>query len=118
MIGATSVPRVSIEGSPRRAWHWRTEQLLLPQERDAATASMLRDNLCQLGGLLGPSPVALPFGRQRQPGHHVCAGRDHALNGDFVSLDRSEEHTSELQSLRHLVCRLLLEKKKKCLTTK
>src|SRR5471030_3242661 len=28
-------------------------------------------------------------------------------------LVRSEEHTSELQSLRHLVCRLLLEKKKK-----
>src|SRR5262245_63252333 len=28
-------------------------------------------------------------------------------------LYRSEEHTSELQSLRHLVCRLLLEKKKK-----
>src|ERR1035441_2790519 len=25
-----------------------------------------------------------------------------------ISLDRSEEHTSELQSLRHLVCRLLL----------
>src|SRR5437899_6437191 len=32
-----------------------------------------------------------------------------------IGLDdlRSEEHTSELQSLRHLVCRLLLEKKKK-----
>src|SRR5258705_8694023 len=30
---------------------------------------------------------------------------------------RSEEHTSELQSLRHLVCRLLLEKKKKNITT-
>src|SRR5262245_64943579 len=29
------------------------------------------------------------------------------------SSTRSEEHTSELQSLRHLVCRLLLEKKKK-----
>src|SRR5258705_12811088 len=28
------------------------------------------------------------------------------------SRTRSEEHTSELQSLRHLVCRLLLEKKK------
>src|SRR5258705_3650908 len=27
--------------------------------------------------------------------------------------NRSEEHTSELQSLRHLVCRLLLEKKKR-----
>src|SRR5471030_3347761 len=32
------------------------------------------------------------------------------LLGDAVL--RSEEHTSELQSLRHLVCRLLLEKKK------
>src|SRR5262245_64273633 len=31
---------------------------------------------------------------------------------------RSEEHTSELQSLRHLVCRLLLEKKKKKKRTK
>src|SRR5471030_3374871 len=31
---------------------------------------------------------------------------------DQARLRRSEEHTSELQSLRHLVCRLLLEKKK------
>src|SRR3712207_8950696 len=30
--------------------------------------------------------------------------------------DRSEEHTSELQSRQYLVCRLLLEKKKKYLT--
>src|SRR5262245_65181044 len=30
----------------------------------------------------------------------------------FGLASRSEEHTSELQSLRHLVCRLLLEKKK------
>src|SRR2546422_6187380 len=30
----------------------------------------------------------------------------------FVSIVRSEEHTSELQSRLHLVCRLLLEKKK------
>src|SRR5262245_64508157 len=34
-----------------------------------------------------------------------------------VGRGRSEEHTSELQSLRHLVCRLLLEKKKKQQTT-
>src|SRR5205823_14345199 len=32
-----------------------------------------------------------------------------------IALDRSEEHTSELQSLAYLVCRLLLEKKKKLL---
>src|SRR5205814_10605781 len=31
----------------------------------------------------------------------------------LLAESRSEEHTSELQSLRHLVCRLLLEKKKK-----
>src|SRR5205814_9365641 len=43
--------------------------------------------------------------RQGQPSH----------SSDFKSSHhpRSEEHTSELQSLRHLVCRLLLEKKKK-----
>ena len=32
---------------------------------------------------------------------------------DFLAAMRSEEHTSELQSLAYLVCRLLLEKKKK-----
>src|SRR2546422_1939016 len=32
--------------------------------------------------------------------------------GRFAVLSRSEEHTSELQSRLHLVCRLLLEKKK------
>src|SRR6201991_1590638 len=33
---------------------------------------------------------------------------------DGINTKRSEEHTSELQSLRHLVCRLLLEKTKSC----
>src|SRR5439155_22343210 len=35
-----------------------------------------------------------------------------SLGGCFLSYVRSEEHTSELQSRGHLVCRLLLEKKK------
>src|SRR5258705_3259919 len=35
-----------------------------------------------------------------------------ALARELGQPSRSEEHTSELQSLRHLVCRLLLEKKK------
>src|SRR5438876_8858807 len=34
------------------------------------------------------------------------------VRGDQPELERSEEHTSELQSPVHLVCRLLLEKKK------
>src|SRR2546425_2111711 len=36
---------------------------------------------------------------------------------DAIPNHRSEEHTSELQSLAYLVCRLLLEKKKKISTT-
>src|SRR5437899_5554432 len=45
------------------------------------------------------------------------AGKMHEHEGncsgikDVLTAERSEEHTSELQSLRHLVCRLLLEKK-------
>src|SRR2546422_6885106 len=35
------------------------------------------------------------------------------MSGPHGALRRSEEHTSELQSRLHLVCRLLLEKKKK-----
>src|SRR2546429_4279033 len=35
------------------------------------------------------------------------------LVDEIISPSRSEEHTSELQSRLHLVCRLLLEKKKK-----
>src|SRR2546425_4882558 len=34
------------------------------------------------------------------------------LEGERLAKERSEEHTSELQSLAYLVCRLLLEKKK------
>src|SRR5258705_8850320 len=45
----------------------------------------------------------------------VCPARTElilAFGLNANTLSRSEEHTSELQSLRHLVCRLLLEKKK------
>src|SRR5438552_7637013 len=42
----------------------------------------------------------------------VAAGREADRRGPAVPFVRSEEHTSELQSPDHLVCRLLLEKKK------
>src|SRR5437899_12652632 len=42
----------------------------------------------------------------------------HFLRERYEDARRSEEHTSELQSLRHLVCRLLLEKKKNNTSTK
>src|SRR5258705_1631389 len=40
-------------------------------------------------------------------------GKSRSVGRKLRNHCRSEEHTSELQSLRHLVCRLLLEKKKK-----
>src|SRR5258705_5778415 len=57
----------------------------------------------------------------RRAGPDVSAGGAAGEPGERAALRtvqrhaparRSEEHTSELQSLRHLVCRLLLEKKK------
>src|SRR2546425_8515699 len=48
---------------------------------------------------------------QKAPWTPVAA--DKPKPKDLVQVTRSEEHTSELQSLAYLVCRLLLEKKKK-----
>src|SRR5205814_2386752 len=62
-------------------------QLFSRRDQHSARAEMTLDRCVEL--------IALQF---RLPGHFS---------------PRSEEHTSELQSLRHLVCRLLLEKKKK-----
>src|SRR2546422_8222676 len=43
----------------------------------------------------------------------VCRSAAALFSGRLQKSARSEEHTSELQSRLHLVCRLLLEKKKK-----
>src|SRR2546425_9314224 len=62
-------------------------------------------------GLNGEVPAArrplVRAGRSRE------RPRDHTAHGVLPHQHRSEEHTSELQSLAYLVCRLLLEKKKK-----
>src|ERR1035438_10623766 len=57
------------------------------------------------------NPLTLPFVAMKRR-------RPRALTAEIMFTElrcpvlyRSEEHTSELQSLRHLVCRLLLEKK-------
>src|SRR5690625_2385036 len=65
--------------------------------------------------LLSEQEVTLPAASLRQPGSFLKI----PISGDEYFLvenrhrdpDRSEEHTSELQSRGHLVCRLLLEKK-------
>src|SRR5205823_2275279 len=59
------------------------------------------------------STVQLPTGTITY-GYSPTTGMLTSMSGPYgVTLTRSEEHTSELQSLAYLVCRLLLEKKKK-----
>src|SRR5437870_10174218 len=53
-------------------------------------------------------PISCRPTRQSRSPTSLASGREHRPDGK-----RSEEHTSELQSRGHLVCRLLLEKKKK-----
>src|SRR2546429_974770 len=58
------------------------------------------------------APDALPVVRPSRTASRSILHRDQLLFAGR-STGRSEEHTSELQSRLHLVCRLLLEKKKK-----
>src|ERR1035438_965551 len=57
-----------------------------------------------------PTEVRIPSSEAQPPADQLSAAARRDLgSGDTTSdrSDRSEEHTSELQSLRHLVCRLL-----------
>src|SRR2546429_6666724 len=57
-------------------------------------------------------PLPFPHRRSREPAARARGERAHRRGGDHGGAPpRSEEHTSELQSRLHLVCRLLLEKK-------
>src|SRR5437899_10236030 len=66
-----------------------------------------------------PTSTLFPYttlfrSRERQLDKVWQAGRIYrGRQSGRAAVVRSEEHTSELQSLRHLVCRLLLEKKKR-----
>src|SRR5437899_8827408 len=75
-----------------------------------AIRSLARDAGIVVTSGIAMAEVSAAFHRKLREG---SVDRDvfDALQGQFQH-DRSEEHTSELQSLRHLVCRLLLEKKK------
>src|SRR5258705_4845072 len=57
-------------------------------------------------------PVVVSVDRDIRDCDRGGRGLHQQLRRDWIARsERSEEHTSELQSLRHLVCRLLLEKK-------
>src|SRR5258708_7583150 len=84
---------------PERGWRARTtisKQYPLPRLR----LRSLREDA------VNSAPGDLVFPHELPDGHVL------AVPHDVHAHDRSEEHTSELQSPDHLVCRLLLEKKK------
>src|ERR1039458_924600 len=83
------------------------------RERRAAGDRILSPFRTRLKDAVGIHHSATGEGRQGKPLR--CGFRDvqKRAGGQVRHYTRSEEHTSELQSLRHLVCRLLLEKKKK-----
>src|SRR5690625_3586344 len=101
----------------------------VPSTRDDIRASLARrrlgygrgarmkfeaDEVRLLGGVrhgrtLG-SPVAIEVGNTEWPKWESVMSPDPV---DEAELERSEEHTSELQSRGHLVCRVLLENKKR-----
>src|SRR5260221_4487950 len=77
-----------------------------------------RSTLFPYTTLFRSGPGDQPPGRDEQPGpapDQPSQGRLPLVRrgGETAAGDRSEEHTSELQSHSDLVCRLLLEKKKK-----
>src|SRR5258706_11739933 len=65
-----------------------------------------------------PEPVIVPPSWNKSDYHQTlsnvwAAAATDLSEAEYIFIIRSEEHTSELQSLTNLVCRLLLEKKKR-----
>src|SRR2546422_5296150 len=73
--------------------------------------TLFRSGLGQRGAVLTLYGLGGVFGLLALGVSRLPVGQGYALAA--LTLLRSEEHTSELQSRLHLVCRLLLEKKKK-----
>src|SRR5437899_12125639 len=94
----------------------QNEKVLIPTEQKIQFIQMLAAaGLPVVEATSFVSPRAIP---QLGDASAVMAGLTRLPATEYPVLvpnikGRSEEHTSELQSLRHLVCRLLLEKKKK-----
>src|SRR6266478_3556463 len=87
------------------------------ERADPKTARLLIENNAGLGGSVGArfEEIARMLDGLGDPRVGVCFDTCHAFASGYDERTpaRSEEHTSELQSQSNLVCRLLLEKKKK-----
>src|SRR2546429_1460030 len=79
-----------------------------------AELELWRDNIDGALDLLARAHTLAPDHRYAARAEEIRSWLRHLESrGAYAAAYRSEEHTSELQSRLHLVCRLLLEKKKK-----
>src|SRR2546430_7492598 len=100
------MPRATWDGCRSRAARWRSRRarspsISSPRRRAPARATPTCGECCGSNGEAASSA------------HRGGSDRDRGAAGSLTAGPRSEEHTSELQSQSNLVCRLLLEKKKK-----
>src|SRR2546425_2016801 len=105
---------VTSEVAMDRAWELR-EELNALEGQPKVSVNDLVVRACALALLRHPGVNASFQGESIRVWHRAHIGIAVALDDGLITpvLRRSEEHTSELQSLAYLVCRLLLEKKKK-----
>src|SRR2546427_1518457 len=86
-------------------------QLLLAWERKPASLEPVGGLFRAVHTVKGMA-ATMGYGVVTDLAHRTESLLDHLRRGAHPATDRSEEHTSELQSQSNLVCRLLLEKKK------
>src|SRR2546422_6907617 len=113
-VGATSAAPTSDATSRRTALPRHEPDVIAPSR------SIVEDRLIDVDRPVEPPDAVAPADVAQHGAVQVGAGdirvrqvRADEIGADQQDLARSEEHTSELQSRLHLVCRLLLEKKKK-----
>src|ERR1035441_7684414 len=88
-----------------RAWLQRLRFLRRTQERGVKGMKWGQHQHNELGHMI--RRAKWKFEWANMPDEDKKAAMDHLDEAEKAHQDRSEEHTSELQSLRHLVCRLL-----------
>src|ERR1035441_10978093 len=99
--------RISTLLARNLTWYWRTNLAVLV---GVATATGVLGGALLVGESVRASLRGLVLERLGNADFVVTRGG--FFREQLAAEMRSEEHTSELQSLRHLVCRLLLEKTK------
>src|SRR5258708_30472066 len=103
--------RIQAEKAERfRRLHGGSNILALPNAWDVASARILEEARYPA---IATSSAGIAFSLGYADGQRVSRDQMLEVVERIAHAVRSEEHTSELQSPDHLVCRLLLEKKKK-----